>query len=89
VHKIFWFAYHKFDFIRMPMVQSLFLVRLTKKPKILVPWLLLAKFAKDYLDMDCLPEGFVVADPLKITKKVLDKLWAHWVSCHLQDEPIL
>ena len=39
--------------------------------------------------MDCLPEGFVIADPSKFTKKVLDKLWAHWESRSSRDEPIL
>lgn len=89
VREIFRLAYREFDLILTPMVQTLFLVRLTKKPKIPVPWLLLAKSAKDYVDMDCLPEGFVIADPSKFTKKVLDKLWAHWASRRSQDEPIL
>jgi len=66
----FWLAYCEFNFILMSMVQSLFLVQLTKKPKIPVPWLLYPKSAKDYLDMDCLSEGFVIADPSKITKNV-------------------
>jgi hypothetical protein len=89
VHEIFWLAYHEFNPIFTPAVQILFSVRLTKKPKILVPWLLLTKSVKDYLDMDCLPGGFVIADPSKFTKKVLDNLWDHWASRHSQDEPIL
>ncbi|KAI9574131.1 hypothetical protein HD554DRAFT_2034322 [Boletus coccyginus] len=89
VHEIFWLAYHEFNLILTPMVQTLFLIQLIKKPKILVPWLLLAKSAKDYVDMNYLPEGFVVADPSKFIKKVLDKLWAHWASHHLRNEPIL
>ena len=64
-------------------------MQLTKKLKIPVPWLLLTKSAKEYLDMDCLPECFVIMDPLKFTQKVLDKLWNHWMRHCSEKKSIL
>ena len=90
MREIFRLAYREFNIITpWATIQDSSLVRLTKRPKIPVPWLLLARSAKEYLDMECLPEGFVVADPSKFTKKVLDKLWNHWARRHSEKKPIL
>lgn len=65
------------------------LARVTERSKVTVPWLLLAKSPSEYLDMECVPEGFVVTDPSKFTKMVLDCLWAHWERRAAADKPIV
>jgi hypothetical protein len=53
-------------------------VRITKRKKVHVPWLELAK-TPAYLDLDTIPEGFKVLDPSKLTKNMVSDLWDQMV----------
>jgi len=55
-----------------------FLAKFTKSSRVLVPWLLLAKDPKEYINSDCYPEGLLIWDPSKLTKINVGKLWCHW-----------
>jgi hypothetical protein len=47
-------------------------VQVVQRPKVSVPWLLLAKSPAEYLDLWCVPDNFIITDLFKFTKSVLD-----------------
>lgn len=64
-------------------------MRITKREKVHVPWLELARAPSDYLDPGALPEGFNVLDPSKLTKDMVRTLWCHWSGRARANLPVL
>jgi len=64
--------------INLSCTPIVFPVKFTESSRVSVPWLLLAKDPEEYIDSDCLPEGFLIRDPSKLTKINVNKLWHHW-----------
>lgn len=64
-------------------------MRITKRDKVRVPWLELARKPTKYLDADTIPEGFEVLDPSKLTKTMIGQLWSHWSARARKELPIL
>ena len=67
-----------FSGINLSCTPIVFPVKFTESSRVSVPWLLLAKDPEEYIDLDCLPEGFLVCDPSKLMKINVNKLWHHW-----------
>lgn len=53
------------------------------------PWLELTRPDNHYLHPDSIPEGFNISDPSKLTKPIIDKLWAHWRTRERKNLPIV
>lgn len=64
-------------------------MRITKRDKVRVPWLELAKTPTKYLDVNTIPEGFKMLDPSKFTKNMTSDLWDHWSKRAKAKLPIL
>lgn len=64
-------------------------MRITKRDKVHVPWLELARTPTKYLDSDTIPNGFKVLDPSKLTKDIIFDLWCHWSGWARAKLPIL
>ena len=64
--------------INLSCTPIVFPVKFTESSRVSVPWLLLAKDPEEYINSDCLPEGFLVHDPSKLMKIDVNKLWCHW-----------
>ena len=64
-------------------------MRITKRDKVHVPWLELARTPTKYLDVNTIPEGFKVLDPSKLTKDRIFDLWCHWSGRARKNLPIL
>jgi len=64
--------------INLSYTQIVFPVKFTESSRVSVPWLLLAKDPEEYIDSDCLPEGFLIRDPSKLTEINVNKLSCHW-----------
>ena len=71
IYEIFTKAYSKFIFSYLTMIFWSLSVRVTKHNNIHISWLELARTPTKYLDIDTLPEGFEVLDPLKMTKRMI------------------
>ncbi|KIM52189.1 hypothetical protein SCLCIDRAFT_11947 [Scleroderma citrinum Foug A] len=64
-------------------------MKFTESSRVSVPWLLLAKDPKEYIDLDCLPEGSLVHDPSKLTESNVNKLWHYWEQRSKKQDIIL
>lgn len=64
-------------------------MRLTKRDKVHVPWLELARVPTKYLDANTIPEGFEVLDPSRLTKIMIGQLWSHWQTREKAKQPTL
>jgi hypothetical protein len=64
-------------------------VRITKRTKVRVPWLQLAREPFKYLDADTIPDGFEMLDPSRLTKVMIYQLWTHWRTRTKAKQPIL
>ena len=64
-------------------------MKITKRGKVHVPWLELARSPTKYLDVNTIPEGFKVLDPSKLTKIMISNLWSHWSARAMAKLPIL
>jgi hypothetical protein len=64
-------------------------VKFTKRDKVHAPWLELTRPDNRYLHPNSVPKGLNISDPSKLTKQMIDELWAHWWAREQKKLPII